>query len=163
MVKNPAAAGVAPGIAADGTLQGWVEGSKVQMFDFSLDLSKPYTILGGLIGVAVFKVAQFTTDQEFVQRQLSCKNVRKAGESLVVSQLLAIPTVLIFLCIGSLLYVKYINSPAADGVLSQGCLPAVHQESYPDRCTWPYDYRTARRCTLKLQFCDKFHGFKLCR
>jgi Na+/proline symporter len=120
MVKNPAAAGVAPGIAADGTLQGWVEGSKVQMFDFSLDLSKPYTILGGLIGVAVFKVAQFTTDQEFVQRQLSCKNVRKAGESLVVSQLLAIPTVLIFLCIGSLLYVKYINSPAADGVLSQG-------------------------------------------
>ena len=120
MVKNPAAAGVAPGIAADGTLQGWVEGSKVQMFDFSLDLSKPYTILGGLIGVAVFKVAQFTTDQEFVQRQLSCKNVRKAGESLVVSQLLAIPTVLIFLCIGSLLYVKYINSPAADGALSQG-------------------------------------------
>ena len=120
MVKNPAVAGVAPGIAADGTLQGWVEGSKVQMFDFSLDLSKPYTILGGLIGVAVFKVAQFTTDQEFVQRQLSCKNVRKAGESLVVSQLLAIPTVLIFLFIGSLLYVKYINSPAADGALSQG-------------------------------------------
>lgn len=120
MVKNPAAAGVAPGFAADGTIQGWVSGSKVQMVDWSLDLSKPYTVLGGLIGVAVFKIAMFTTDQEFVQRQLSCKDVRKAGESLVVSQLLAIPTVLIFLCIGSLLFVKYINDPTVEGALSQG-------------------------------------------
>ena len=120
MVKNPAAAGVAPGFAADGTLQGWVSGSKVQMIDWSLDLSKPYTVLGGLIGVAVFKIAMFTTDQEFVQRQLSCKDVRKAGESLVVSQLLAIPTVLIFLFIGSLLFVKYINDPTVEGALSQG-------------------------------------------
>lgn len=120
MVKNPAVAGTAPGFAADGTLQGWVSGSKVQMFDPSLDFSKPYTILGGLIGVAVFKIAMFTTDQEFVQRQLSCKNVRKAGQSLVVSQLLSIPTVMVFLLIGSLLYVKYINDPMADGALSQG-------------------------------------------
>lgn len=120
MVKSPASSGVVPGIAADGTLTGWEAGSKVQMFDPSLDFSKPYTILGGLIGVAVFKIAMFTTDQEFVQRQLSCKSVRKAGESLVVSQLLAIPTVLIFLCIGSLLYVKYMNDPMADGSLSQG-------------------------------------------
>ena len=65
MVKNPAVAGTVPGIAADGTLTGWVSGSKVEMFDPSLDLSKPYTILGGLIGVAVFKIAMFTTDQEF--------------------------------------------------------------------------------------------------
>ena len=120
MVKNPAVAGMAPGFAADGALQGWVSGSKVQMFDPSLDFSKPYTILGGLIGVAVFKIAMFTTDQEFVQRQLSCKDVRKAGQSLIVSQLLAIPTVLIFLCIGSLLFVKYMNDPTVEGALSQG-------------------------------------------
>jgi len=119
-VKNPAAAGVAPGIAADGALQGWVGGSKVQMFDPSLDFSKPYTILGGLIGVAVFKIAQFTTDQEFVQRQLACKDVKKAGRSLVASQLLSLPTVLIFLCIGSLLFVKYLNDPMVDGELSRG-------------------------------------------
>ena len=104
LVKAPAAAGVTPGLAADGTLNGWVEGSKVQMFDPSLDFSKPYTILGGLIGVAVFKIAQFTTDQEFVQRQLTCKDVKQAGRSLVASQLLSLPTVLIFLCIGILLY-----------------------------------------------------------
>ncbi|MBO7070694.1 MAG: sodium/solute symporter [Bacteroidales bacterium] len=101
-------------------LQGWVGGSKVQMFDFSLSLSKPYTILGGMVGVAVFKIAQFTTDQEFVQRQLACKDVRKAGRSLVVSQLLSLPTVLIFLSIGLLLWVKYKADPSADGALSEG-------------------------------------------
>ena len=100
MVKSPAAAGVAPGIATDGTLSGWVPGSKVQMFDPSIDFSKPYTIIGGMIGVAFFKIAQYTTDQEFVQRQLACKDVKKAGSSLVASQLLALPVVLIFLCIG---------------------------------------------------------------
>ena len=118
MVKSPAAAGVAPGIAADGTLTGWVPGSKVQMFDPSIDFSKPYTIIGGMIGVAFFKIAQYTTDQEFVQRQLACKDVKKAGSSLVASQLLALPVVLIFLCIGLLLYVKYIHDPQADGALS---------------------------------------------
>ncbi|MBR5906323.1 MAG: sodium:solute symporter [Bacteroidales bacterium] len=118
MVKSPAAAGVAPGMAADGTLSGWVSGNKVQMFDPSVDFSKPYTILGGLIGVAFFKIAQYTTDQEFVQRQLACKDVRKAGRSLVASQLLALPVVLIFLSIGLLLYVKYIHDPSCDGALS---------------------------------------------
>ena len=120
MVKAPASAGAAPGLAADGTLFGWVPGSKMQVFDPSLDFSKPYTILGGLIGVAVFKIAQFTTDQEFVQRQLACKDVRKAGRSLVASQLLTLPTVLIFLFIGLLLWVKYSHSPSSDGALSEG-------------------------------------------
>lgn len=120
MVKSPAAAGITPGLAADGSLTGWVSGSKVQVVDLALDFSKPYTVLGGMIGVAVFKIAQFTTDQEFVQRQLACKDVRKAGRSLVASQLLSLPTVLIFLSIGLLLWVKYIHDPSADGALSQG-------------------------------------------
>ena len=120
MVKSPAAAGVTPGLAADGSLSGWVSGSKVQVVDLALDFSKPYTVLGGMIGVAIFKIAQFTTDQEFVQRQLACKDVRKAGRSLVASQLLSLPTVLIFLSIGLLLWVKYIHDPSADGALSQG-------------------------------------------
>lgn len=120
MVKNPAQTGVVPGMSVDGTLSGWVAGSKIEMFDWSLDFTKPYTILGGMIGVAVFKIAQYTTDQEFVQRQLACKNVRKAGMSLIYSQLLSLPVVLVFLSIGSLLYVKYITTPAIDGDLSLG-------------------------------------------
>ena len=120
MVKAPAVTGVVPGLAENGTLNGWIEGSKVQIVDTTIDLCTPYSVIGGLIGVAIFKVAQFTTDQEFVQRQLACKDVKLAGRSLVASQLLSLPTVLIFLGIGLLLYVKYINDPMADGALSAG-------------------------------------------
>lgn len=121
MVKMP---GADAALAADGTLQGWTEGSKVKMFDPSFRFDLPYTILGGMIGVGFFKIAQYTTDHEFVQRQLACRNVREAGRSLVVSQLLALPIVLVFLCIGSLLFVKYMHDPdaarfaAADGSMS---------------------------------------------
>lgn len=113
MVKSPAAAGMAPGVAADGTLTGWVAGSKVKMFDPSINFSSPYTIIGGMIGVAFFKIAQYTTDQEFVQRQLACKDVKKAGSSLIWSQLISLPIVLVFLCIGLLLYVKYTHDTAS--------------------------------------------------
>lgn len=120
MVKDPAADGVIPGVASDGSLVGWSPGSKLEMFDPSLDFSRPYTILGGLIGVTIFRIAQFSTDHEFVQRQLACRDVKKAGRSLVASQLITLPTVLIFLGIGLLLYVKYVSDPAADGALGAG-------------------------------------------
>lgn len=117
MVKIP---GADSGIAEGGVLTGWEAGSKVKMFDPSIDFAKPYTIIGGMIGIAFFKIAQYTTDQEFVQRQLSCKSVKKAGTSLIWSQLLAIPIVLTFLSIGLLLWVKYINDPYIDGQISAG-------------------------------------------
>ncbi len=111
MVKAPAQPDYA--MAADGSLSGWIDGSKIRLVDARFRFDVPYNLIGALGAYAFFKVAQFSTDHEFVQRQLTCKSVRKAGVSLVWSQLLAIPIVLIFLLIGSLLYVRYINDPAA--------------------------------------------------
>lgn len=119
MVKAPAQPEYA--MAADGTLKGWIAGSKIQLVDPRFRFDVPYNLIGALGAYAFFKVAQFSTDHEFVQRQLTCKSVRKAGVSLVWSQLLAIPIVLIFLLIGSLLYVRCINDPAsaiAEGVFT---------------------------------------------
>ncbi len=110
MVKTP---GAAASLAADGTLVGWEPGNKAMMFDPSLRWDAPYTILAGILGVGFFKIAQFTTDHEFVQRQLACKDVKKAGWSLISSQLLALPMVLVFLAIGLLLFTFYINNPEA--------------------------------------------------
>ncbi len=110
MVKMP---GADAGLAADGTLFGWEAGSKVQVLDFTPDPKLPYTVWGGLLGVAFFKVAQYTTDHEFVQRQLTCKDVKKAGASLIYSQLLSLPLVVVFLSIGLLFYVMYTKDPAA--------------------------------------------------
>ncbi len=110
MVKTP---GAAAAMAADGSLTGWTPASKLTFFDPRIRFDLPYTVLGGLVGVGFFKVAQFSTDHEFVQRQLACKDVRKAGRSLVASQLLTLPVVLVFLCIGLLLYVMYRQDPSA--------------------------------------------------
>ncbi len=111
MVKAPAQPEY--GMAADGSLTGWIPGSKIRLVDARFRFDVPYNLIGALGAYAFFKVAQFSTDNEFVQRQLTCRRVRKAGVSLVWSQLRAIPIVLIFLLIGSLLYVRYINDPAS--------------------------------------------------
>ncbi|MCQ2116065.1 MAG: sodium:solute symporter [Bacteroidales bacterium] len=117
MVKHP---GADASLGADGALVGWDAESKLRMFDFSLSFAKPYTIIGGMIGIAFFKICQYTTDQEFVQRQLACKDVKKAGTSLIWSQFLALPIVLTFISIGLLLWIKYMNDPDLDGELSRG-------------------------------------------
>lgn len=104
---------------ADGSIAGWKSGSKLQMFDFSLtNWNSPYTVIAGMIGVAFFKVCQYTTDHEFVQRQLACRDVKQASMSLIWSQLLALPVVLVFLMIGVMLFAKYKTEFLASGELS---------------------------------------------
>lgn len=105
-------------LTADGTIAGWQEGSKVKMFDFSMNWASPYTVLGGMVGVAFFKVCQYTTDHEFVQRQLACNNVKQASMSLVWSQLISLPVVLVFLMIGVMLFAKYRLEFLATGEVS---------------------------------------------
>ena len=100
MVKMPAQPEYA--MAADGTMTGWEPGNKLQLMDPRFDITKPYNLAGALIAYAIFKFAQFSTDHEFVQRQLTCRSIKSAGVSLVYSQLLAIPIVFVFLSIGLL-------------------------------------------------------------
>ena len=113
MVKDP---GVAAGMSAEGTLFGWSAGNKLVMFDPSLNPRLPYTIVGGVIGIAFFRVAQYTTDHEFVQRQLTAKDVKKAGTSLIYSQLICLPVVVLFISLGLLLFVLYRTNPEFDAL-----------------------------------------------
>jgi len=110
MVKLPQQASY--GMNPDGTMNGWAPGNKLMLVDPSFDFTRPYNLVGALFAYAIFKFAQFSTDHEFVQRQLTCKSVRKAGTSLVYSQIMAIPIVFIFLSIGLLLYIKFSSDPA---------------------------------------------------
>ena len=95
MIKLPQQSGYS--LSQDGTFQGWASGNKLMLVDDSFDFTSPYNLIGALFAYAIFKFAQFSTDHEFVQRQLTCRSVRKAGSSLVVSQLMAIHIVFIFL------------------------------------------------------------------
>lgn len=95
------------------------DGNKLLLFDTKFSFSQPYNLMGALIACTLFKFAQFGTDQEFVQRSLTCRSVKKASRSLVFSQLVSLPVVFIFMVIGFLLYVFYacpnlmgINTPS---------------------------------------------------
>ena len=98
----------------------WEPGNKLQVVDASWRFDLPYNLVGALLAATVFKVAQFSTDQEFVQRQLTCRDVRKAGSSLVASQVISLPIVLVFLSIGLLLFSKYSQTDPAAFAQYQG-------------------------------------------
>lgn len=89
-------------VKPDGT-----ELNKLQAIDTQFSFTESYNLMGALIACAIFKFAQYSTDQEFVQRQLTCKSVKKAASSLVYSQIISLPVVLIFMIVGLLLYIYY--------------------------------------------------------
>ncbi|GHV59452.1 sodium:solute symporter [Bacteroidia bacterium] len=83
------------------------EVNKLQVIDTSFSFSTPYNLMGALIACTIFKIAQYSTDQEFVQRQMTCKSPKQAAKSLIYSQIISLPVGLIFMGIGLLLYIFY--------------------------------------------------------
>jgi hypothetical protein len=52
-------------------------------------------------------IAAFGLDQDVTQRMLTCKDSKSATKALVSSILIGIPVVLVFICIGLLLFIYY--------------------------------------------------------
>lgn len=82
-----------------------VAGDKLRIIDTSLDLSRPYTLPAIIIGFTLFNVAAYGTDQDLTQRMLTCRSARAGAWSVILSNLLAWPVVMLFLVLGLLLYV----------------------------------------------------------
>ena len=141
----------------------WVAGNKLQIVDASWRMDVPYNLMGALVGCTIFKFAQFSTDHEFVQRQLTCKSVKKAGVSLVYSQILSLPIVLIFLSIGLLFYVSYSTSadPAAIMQYKNDARDIFPHD--PDGRAGHYGHRPAGRRAVEFQLGDQRHGQQLRR
>jgi solute:Na+ symporter, SSS family len=83
---------------------------KLRLFDFSLDWSAPFSFAAIVTGYALLNAANFGLDQDTTQRLLACRNVRDGNRAMVAAALVTVPVVLIFMAIGSLLYVFY-NRP----------------------------------------------------
>lgn len=109
-------------VSAEGVRQ-----DKLQIFDTSSSLSHPRSLLSALIGCSIFKFAQYSTDQEFVQRQMTAKSAKKGAASLVYSTLVSLPIVLIFLIIGLLLFVYYQMPELMGGISYAGELTDSRQ------------------------------------
>ena len=65
--------------------------NKMEVLDFSFDLSNRYTIWTGILGGTFLMLSYFGTDQSQVQRYLSGKSVRESQLGLIFNGLLKVP------------------------------------------------------------------------
>ena len=83
-----------------------MDAQKLQMFDWSLSWSKPYTVWGAAIGMTLFLVAAYGTDQDMAQRLLTCRSPKKAAWAGIASNLIGWPVTFLFLAMGLLLWLE---------------------------------------------------------
>ncbi|GLR72436.1 sodium:solute symporter [Agaribacter marinus] len=83
--------------------------SKLTLLDFSADFSSAgvFSIWSVLTGFVLLNIAAFGLDQDVSQRMLTCKDAKSATKALVSSIAMGIPIVLVFVCIGLLLFIYY--------------------------------------------------------
>lgn len=103
-----------------------VEGGKLRIVDASMSPDKVYTLLTALVCGPILTFATHGTDQDLVQRMLTCKGSRQGSLSVVFSGIISIPMVLLFLFIGSALYAFYQHHPDL-----RAALPARQDQVFP--------------------------------
>jgi SSS family transporter len=85
---------------------------RLQVFDFSFDLTKTYTFWSGIIGGTFLMLSYFGTDQSQVQRYLAAKSVDEARSSLLMSAYWKIPLQALVLLVGVLVFLFFLFEPA---------------------------------------------------
>jgi solute:Na+ symporter, SSS family len=95
-------------------------GNKLRLIDLSLDPAAPFSLLAIVTGITLLFFASMGLDQDITQRFLACRDAREARRALYASVLASIPVVLLFLAIGSLLYVYYDRPDLMGGAAGGG-------------------------------------------
>jgi Na+/proline symporter len=84
---------------------------KMDILDFSFDLSNRYTVWTGLIGGTFLMLSYFGTDQSQVQRYLSGKSVKEMQMGLLFNGFLKVPMQFFILLVGIMVFVFYQFNP----------------------------------------------------
>ena len=87
---------------------------KFRVFDFTWDVTRGYTFWSGVIGGAFLTTATHGTDQLMVQRYLCSRSPRQARLALLSSGVVIFAQFVLFLLIGTMLYVFYSGPGAGD-------------------------------------------------
>jgi solute:Na+ symporter, SSS family len=87
--------------------------SKMRVIDLSLDPRMAYTLAAGLVGSTFLTLSTHGTDQDMIQRSLTCREAKGGRYSLVFSALLNIPIAALFLAVGSALWATFGSDQAA--------------------------------------------------
>jgi Na+/proline symporter len=82
-------------------------GSKLRLLDWSPALTHPFSLLATFSGIVLLFFASTGLDQDTTQRLLACRDSREGERALYASVLASVPVVLLFMAIGSLLYLVY--------------------------------------------------------
>ena len=110
-VAGALAAGVVLASSIDGGLGGALalgsQFGKLDVFDFTLDLTKTYTFWAGLVGGCFLTMSTHGTDQYLVQRYLCTDKPRRAAAALLSSGAVVFAQFVGFLFIGLLLFAFY--------------------------------------------------------
>jgi len=101
MVEGGLAGGLAKAAAA----------GKTEWFRTDFTLGAPFNLWMGLIGGTFLVLSSHGADQLIVQRVLACRNVAEGRRALVFSAVLIFPLFLLFLLVGTLLWVYYQSHP----------------------------------------------------
>lgn len=80
---------------------------KLRAFDLGISLNNPRILLVGLVNGCIQTFAALGTDQDLAQRMLTTKRTREAQKSIVLTGIIDFPLVMLFLSIGTLLFVFY--------------------------------------------------------
>jgi solute:Na+ symporter, SSS family len=81
--------------------------NKLRLFDTSLNVGAPFTLAAIVTGYALLNAGNYGMDQDTTQRLLACRNAREGVKAMFAAALTTIPVVVIFMAVGSLLYVFY--------------------------------------------------------
>ena len=81
--------------------------SKLTVFDTRLDFTSPFILPACLIGFTILGIGSYGTDQDLAQRMLTCKDAKHGARSVIAGILLGVPSVMIFLTLGLLLWILY--------------------------------------------------------
>jgi Na+/proline symporter len=87
---------------------------KLQVTDFTWDVTRSYTFWSGVIGGMFLTTATHGTDQMMVQRYLCARSIRDARTALLASGLVVLAQFTLFLAIGTMLFVFYTQQAPAE-------------------------------------------------
>lgn len=80
---------------------------KLDVLDFSFDMSNRYTFWSGIIGGTFLSLSYFGTDQSQVQRYLSGKSVAQSQMGMIMNGFLKVPMQFFILLVGVMVFVFY--------------------------------------------------------
>jgi len=87
------------------------QAQRLRIFDFTLSLNKSTAFWAGTANAFFIGLAVFGTDQELVQRLLTVKTRRSSQKAILGTILTALPLLVLYLGLGTLLFVFYHQHP----------------------------------------------------